>query len=105
REAHVVEVDLPTHVHKLARVRRVDDRRLRVEEPEHALGRRHRRLHDVVLLREVADRLEETIDELPEREKRPDRTLPLQGPGPARDEERGAGGGARETDGREEPGN
>src|SRR5438552_3352823 len=104
REAHVVEGDLAAHVRQFAGMWRVDDRRSRVEEPEDPLRRRHRRLHDVVLLREVADGLEEPVDELPEREKGPDRHLPLQDPEAAGDEECGARGGARETDGREEHG-
>ena len=83
-------------------MRRVDDRRLGVEEAEHTLRRRHRGLHDVVLLREVADGLEEAVDQLPEREKRSDRHLAFEDPEATRDEESGARRGARETDGGKE---
>jgi hypothetical protein len=89
-------------VRELSRVRRIDDRGLGVEEAEHAFRRGHRGLHDVVLLREVPDRLEETVDELPEREKRSDRHLAIQDPEAAGDEESGARRRAREADGREE---
>ena len=45
---------------------------LLVEQPEDALGRRHRRLHHRVLRAEVADRDEEQVDVLDERQHRPD---------------------------------
>ncbi len=49
------------------------DRHRRVEQLEDALGRGHRRLQDVELLRHVADRPEEALRVQQERDQRPER--------------------------------
>src|SRR5438128_1167293 len=94
----VHKAGLAADVRELPRVRRVDDRRGRVEQPEHALRRRHRRLHDVVLLRQIEDRPEELLEELPEGEQRPDRHRAAEDPVRAGDEQRRRGAGTREVD-------
>src|SRR3989442_6369692 len=98
REAHVVEAHLAADVRELPRVRWADDRRGRVEQPEHGLRRRHGRLHDVVLLRQIEDRAEELLEELPEGEQRPDRHRAAEDPVRAGDEQRRRGARAREGD-------
>src|SRR3954463_9488568 len=49
----------------------VDDRRSGVEQREDPLRARHRSLKDVVLLRQILKRLEESTDELKKRGDRP----------------------------------
>ena len=66
-EVDVAELDVAAHLPQRLRVgagRRTG--RLLVQQHEHALGGGHRRLHDVVLLGQVADRLEGAVGVLEE---------------------------------------
>ena len=99
-EGDVLEPDLAADVQQLDRVRRVGHGARRVQEAVDALGRGHRGLHDVVLLRELEDRPEELLHELPEGEERPHRELPLEDQVAAGGEQSGAGRRPREVDGR-----
>src|SRR5688500_13720247 len=64
---HVAELDITHHLAQYLGVGRIEYRRLLVDQHEDALGGGHGSLHDIVLLGEVADRLEGTLGVLKER--------------------------------------
>ena len=78
-EPHVAELDLAAHAREVPRrpaVSRTSD--ALVQDQEDALGRGHRLLHDVVLLAQVADRLEEALDVLDEGHQPPTVSTPVE---------------------------
>ena len=75
RERYVVELDAALELSDRAGRCSFRERVLGVEHFEESLRRRHRRLEDVVALRHVADRLEESAEEEPEEEELADRDL------------------------------
>jgi hypothetical protein len=68
-EGHLVELDPVAEALQAPRRRRLNQAVLGVEQAEQALGRGHRGLHHVVLLGQVADRLEEFVGRPDEREQ------------------------------------
>ena len=80
RKRDVLERDLAAHVLEDGRLCGIRDLGVRVEDAEDPLRRGHRLLEEAVLLGEILDRLEELVDQLPEREQRPDRRASPRGP-------------------------
>ena len=76
----------------------------RVEQSEDALGRSHRRLQDVELLRQVADRLEEALRVLQARDQHAELDRVLHGPPAAVPDDEGSGARAQYLDRRVEGG-
>src|SRR5690606_4173214 len=99
REPNVLELDPARAVgREVERVLRVANVRLGVEEPEDALGGRHRALEHVVLLRQVLDRTEEAPRVLQECGDHADGDRAAEDAGAPVDDDEGKGDGGPELD-------